>query len=101
MIMKPKWMVTIAFWIIFLLSIGLSERYQWIGLVWCGVLWLLVLATFINFVSNLIHHHGDKRIFAISHHGWPRWFIRFACDQDEQTEKRRVGDDTLMKEREH
>ena len=87
--MKPKWIVTIAFWILLLLTIGLGERYPWVGLIWIGLLWLLVLGTFINFVSSLICHHGDKRIFAVSHHGYPRWFIRFVRDEDETNEDSR------------
>ena len=91
--MKLKWIVSIAFWIILLLSIGLSERHRWVGLLWFGLLLILVLATIINFAVNLVRHHGDKQIFAVSHHGYPRWFIHFACDLDEQAKRQKSAAD--------
>ena len=95
--MKPKWIVTIAFWILLLLSIGLSEGYPWVSRVWLGLLGLLVMGTIINYVTSLICHRGDKRNFAISHHGYPRWFIGFVRDEDEQKKIQKAGNDTPTK----
>jgi len=82
--LKIKWIVTIALWIILLLCIGFSKQYRWVGTLWFGFLFLLVLGTAINFLANLINHGGDKRVFSVSHHGWPRWFIRFVRDEDDK-----------------
>jgi len=82
--MKFKWVVTIAFWIMLLLSIGFSKQYPWIGTLWFGLLFFLVLGTAINFLANVVSHGGDKQVFSVSHHGWPLWFIRFVRDEDEE-----------------
>lgn len=92
--MKPKWIFTITFWILLVLSLGLNERFQWVGRVWSVGLWLIVLATFINFLTDSILHHGDKRTLAGSRRGYPRWFTRFAYDEDEQEHRQTTGDDS-------
>jgi len=88
--MKFKWIVTIAFWIILLLSIGFSKQYPRVDTLWFGLSFLLVVGTAINFLANLISHGWDKRVFSVSHHGWPRWFIRFPCDEYEETKKPKI-----------
>ena len=87
MIVKPKWIVVVVFWILFLLSVASSEEYPSVKYVWSAALLLFLLATFINFAFQFVRYGGDTR--AIRDRGYPRWFMRFALDEDEQTKRQR------------
>jgi hypothetical protein len=96
--MKPKWVAAIAFWVLLLVSLGLNERYQWVGRAWSVGLWLILLATLITFLTNSIRHYDENRTLAGSGRGYPRWFTRFAYDEDEEAHARTTGKDSSHKQ---
>lgn len=67
------------FWIFFTLSLALNEHYQWIDRIWSIALWILLLASVIYFIAQSIRH----RSVSVTR-GYPRWFLRFAYDDDER-----------------
>ena len=80
--MKLKWVISMVFWIVLALSLALNERYQWIGRVWSVGLWLVVLASLMNFLTNFFRHGGARGPASGWNRGYPRWFTRFAFDED-------------------
>jgi hypothetical protein len=72
----------IVFWILFVLSLALNERYRWVDQIWSVTLWFAVLGTLIYFMVESIRH---RRV--TSTRGYPRWFMRFAYDANEQQQR--------------
>jgi len=79
---KSKWIAGVLFWTIFLLSLALNARYRWINWIWSIALWLCLLAMSIYTVRRAIHHRTVSGT-----RGYPRWFLRFAFDEDEREEQ--------------
>lgn len=59
MIVKPKWIVVVVFWILSLLSVASSEEYPSVKYVWSAALLLFLLASFINFAIQFVRYRGD------------------------------------------
>lgn len=76
---KLKWIAGVLFWILFLVSLALNTRYRWINWIWSIALWLGLLGTLIYFVARAIHNRSLSGTV-----GYPRWFLRFAFDEDER-----------------
>jgi hypothetical protein len=85
--LKPRWIAGVLFWILFLLSLALNAKYRWIGWMWSIALWLGLLGTSIYFVARAVHNRS-----ASGASGYPRWFLRFAYDDDEREDKGRALD---------
>lgn len=80
MSLRPKSIAGIAFWILFVLSLGLNERYRWIDRVWSTALWIFLLASTIYFIVHTLRYRSLTGVG-----GYPKWFLRFAYDDaDEQ-----------------
>ncbi|HXU10149.1 MAG TPA: hypothetical protein VN743_14225 [Blastocatellia bacterium] len=79
---KSKWIAGVIFWILFLVSLALNARYRWINLIWSIALWLGLLGTSIYFVARAFH---NRTLSGTA--GFPRWFLRFAFDEDERGEQ--------------
>ena len=93
--MKQKWIATIVFWILFVLSLGLNEQYQWIGSAWLALSWLVVVAASVYFLTHSSHRSADDQT---SNRRYPRWFTRFAYDQDKRSAQTNDG---VKKGRQH
>lgn len=75
---KPTSIVGVLFWIFFVLSLALNEHYRWIDRIWSIALWLGLLASTVYSLAWAIR---SRSISGSS--GYPRWFLRFAYDDDE------------------
>jgi len=64
------------------LSLALNEHYRWIDRIWSIALWILLLASVIYFIAQSI-----RRRSVAGTSGYPRWFLRFAYDDDERKEE--------------
>lgn len=76
--LKPTSIVGILFWIFFVLSLAVNEHYRWIDRIWSIALWLGLL---VSAVYSLVRAIRSRSISGSS--GYPRWFLRFAYDDDE------------------
>ena len=79
---KSKWIAGVIFWIFFLGSLALNARLRWINWIWSIALWLGLLVTSLYFVARAIHKRTLSGTVAL-----PRWFLRFAFDEDERGEQ--------------
>jgi hypothetical protein len=75
-----RWLACLAFWCVFLLSIGLADRLHWIDTAWAALLLLVVVAASVYSVLLMRRHDGG----ALTQAGYPRWFMRFAMDEDDE-----------------
>jgi steroid 5-alpha reductase family enzyme len=80
MMLRVRWISALVFWILWLLSIFLQPRYPWIDAIWQVLFLLIAIATTVYFVADTILHRGELR----SVRGYPRWFMRFAMDENEK-----------------
>ena len=79
--LRPKSIAGIVFWILFVLSLVLNERYRWIDRVWSVTLWIFLLATTVYFIAHTLRH---RSLAGVS--GYPKWFLRFSYDDDDEQE---------------
>jgi steroid 5-alpha reductase family enzyme len=69
-----NWSVTVGFWVLFLVSLGLEGRYGWIDTVWyVALLALMLLMSGYSLVRMIRHRHEAD--FA-SYRGMPFWLAR-------------------------
>jgi hypothetical protein len=78
-------LVCLFFWGAFLLSIGLGDGLHWIDTAWAALLLLVVLAG----SAYSILHMRRRDDGTLTQVGYPRWFIRFAMDEDEAAEAKK------------
>ena len=79
---KARWITGVLFWILFLVSLALNAQYRWINWIWSIALLFGLLVTSIYFVARAIHNRTLSGTL-----GYPRWFLRFAFDEDEREEQ--------------
>jgi hypothetical protein len=86
---KSKWIAGVIFWISFLVSLALNARHRWINWIWSIALWLGLLVTSIYFVARAAH---NRTLSGTPH--YPRWFRRFAFDEDAREGKNEIDGGT-------
>jgi phosphoglycerol transferase MdoB-like AlkP superfamily enzyme len=75
--------VSFIIWGLLLLSVAVYQRHRWIDRIWLGAILAFLLLVTVNFVVQLHRRDGDPS--KVSYQGYPRWFIRFAFDEDEES----------------
>jgi hypothetical protein len=89
--MTRRWIPAIVFWALFIVSLGLYDRYPWLDTVWyaAGMLFLLLVASY-SVVRIFRHRHETT---TISYQGIPRRLERFFLDEDDDRPNRKPGSD--------
>jgi len=76
-----SWIPGIVFWVLFLASLGLAERYPWLDTVWYAVWMLFLLVVAVYAVVDIFRHRHDYGGF-VGYRGVPRWVVRFFGDDE-------------------
>lgn len=84
--MLCRWIPAIIFWALFIVSIGLYERYPWLDTVWYFALLFFILFVAVYSVVH-IHRHRHEAT-AIAYQGVPRWLERFFLDERDDQPRR-------------
>jgi hypothetical protein len=80
---KVSLILSFIIWGLLLLSIVVYQRHRWIDWIWLGAILAILLLATVNFVVQLHRHDGDSS--KVPFQGYPRWFIRFALDEYEES----------------
>ena len=70
------WIPGIAFWVLFLVCIGLYPRYRWLDLPWNAAWMLLLVVIAVGSVVETFRNRRDGAGY-VGYRGVPRWVVRF------------------------
>lgn len=95
--MPGKWIAVIAIWALFLALLFLGERHaRTADLVLISLYWVALAGLTVSAVFGWARLRRDpsKREYAFGiSRGWPRWFLRFAADEKDETREANGGSD--------
>lgn len=86
---RRRWIFIIVFWVIFLASIGLVRRYEWIDLAWNG-LWLLLVIVGGFYSVREMFRRGDRTGQDVYTRGVPRCLWWIVMDDEEYDRRTRT-----------
>ena|SRR5713226_9626561 len=74
-----SWIPAIVFWTLFVVSIGLGERYPWLDTVWYAAWMLFLVVVAVYAVVHIIRHRHDSGGY-VGYRGAPGWVGKFFGD---------------------
>jgi len=83
------WISTIVFWGLFVASIGLCKRYQWLDTAWYIAIVLFLFGVSTYSVIYKFRHYDETN--GVSYQGIPRWLQRFFLDEEDHSRSRSPG----------
>ena len=76
---RQRWLPAVLFWTLFLVSIGLGERYRWIDTAWyAAAMVFLVVVSIFSVVQ--IFRNRDRAEGYVGYRGVPAWVVRLFGD---------------------
>ena len=82
---RRSWIFGILFWVLFLISIGLNDRYRWLDAAWFIGMVLIGAAASILIIVEMARNRDGSGEY-LYYKGVPR-FVRWALMDDEQFAK--------------
>jgi hypothetical protein len=79
---RRSWIFAIVFWLLFLVSIGLNERYPWVHAVWVYAALSFAIVASIFSVNEMFRRSNSSGEY-VYYRGVPRWMRWFVLDDEE------------------
>ena len=77
-----SWIPGIVFWVLFLGSLALAERYPWLDTIWYAAWMLFLLVVGAHAVTQIFRMRKDTDGY-VGYRGVPRWAVRLFGDDVE------------------
>ena len=81
-----SWIPAVVFWTLFLVSLGLGERYPWLDTVWYAAWMVFLIIVAVYSVMEMFRHHHEAGGY-VGYRGVPRWVATMFGDDVEQRRK--------------
>jgi amino acid transporter len=91
---RRSWIFVVIFWLLFLVSIGLNERYPWVHTAWVFAALLFAIVGSVFSISEMFRHSDGSGEY-VYYRGVPRWMRWFVLDDEEYAkdkERQRIAD---------
>ena len=96
---RRSWILVIIFWLLFLVSIGLNERYSWVHTAWVYAALVFAIVGSVFSVSEVARHSDGSGQY-VYYRGVPRWMRWFVLDDEEYAkdkERQMIADEKKLK----
>lgn len=91
---RRSWVFAVIFWLLFLVSLGLNERYPWVHTAWVYAALLFAIVASVFSVTEMFCHNDGSGEY-VYYRGVPRWMRWFVLDDEEFTrdkERQRIAE---------